>query len=239
MVKMEVVGCGLEGIRSKCKDCQCSYNTEICEFIRKANNWKVYYGEEMTIKTKDRIKRLLWDTKRNGVSKIVDYLEHHTDFFEAPASTKHHLARKGGLAEHSLSVYETMVRLNDEFKLDIPLHQIVITGLLHDLCKTNYYIQEVESVSGRSEFGRYTGKWVVEDKLPLGHGEKSLYLVSKYLTLSDAEAAAIRWHMGCWTAGVTMDKGLSQSFNSAAKEYPLVTLLITVDCLSSRLLEEG
>lgn len=238
MIKLKVVGCGLEGIRSKCKDCPYSYNTEICEFIREVNNWKVYYGEEMTIKTKDQIKRLLWDTKRNGVSKIVDHLEHHTDFFEAPASTKHHLARKGGLAEHSLSVYETMVRLNGEFGLDIPLHQIVVTGLLHDLCKTNYYVKEFEPMPNIPDLCRSTGKYVVEDKLPLGHGEKSLYLVSKYLTLSDEEAAAIRWHMGCWTAGVTTDRGLSQSFNAAAKEYPLVTLLIMADCLSSRLLEE-
>ena len=191
----------------------------------------------MVDEIKDQIKRILYDTTRD-VARLVDHLEYETDFFEAPASTKHHLARVGGLAEHSLSVYETMVELKGTFELDIPWDQIAITGLLHDLCKVNYYIQEVEFVPGRSEFGRYTGKWVVEDKLPLGHGEKSLYLISKYLTLSDAEAAAIRWHMGCWTAGVTTDKGLSQSFNLAAEKYPLVALLISADYVSTRLLEE-
>ena len=185
---------------------------------------------------KNQIKTILYDTKRD-VERLVNYLENDTDFFEAPASTKHHLARVGGLAEHSLSVYETMVRLNDTFELDIPSHHIAITGLLHDLCKTSYYVREVEPVPGRSEFGRYTGEWVVEDKLPLGHGEKSLYLVSKYLTLSDAEAAAIRYHMGCWTVGVVTDKGLSQSFNVAAEKYPLVPLLISADYISTRLLE--
>ena len=191
----------------------------------------------MVDEIKDRIKGILYDTTRD-VARLMNHLEYETDFFEAPASTKHHLARVGGLAEHSLSVYETMVELKGTFELDIPLHHIAITGLLHDLCKTNYYIEWQANYI--NSFGRvdYSIGWKVEDKLPLGHGEKSLYLISKYLTLSDAEAAAIRWHMGCWTPGVTTDSGLSQSFNAAAKEYPLVTLLITADCLSSRLLEE-
>ena len=186
---------------------------------------------------KERIKGILYDTKRD-VARLVNHLESDTDFFEAPASTKHHLARVGGLAEHSLSVYEIMVELKGTFELDIPWHQIAITGLLHDLCKANYYVKEVEPVPNIPEMGRYTGKWVVEDKLSLGHGEKSLYLVNKYLILSDEEAAAIRWHMGCWTAGVTTDKGLSQSFNLAAEKYPLVALLISADYISTRLLEK-
>ena len=192
----------------------------------------------MVDEIKNQIKRILYDTKCDGIPRLVNYLENDTDFFEAPASTKHHLARIGGLAEHSLSVYNTMVRLNDTFGLDIPLHQIAITGLLHDLCKANYYCKEVKPIPNIPDMSRYTGKWVVNDELPLGHGEKSLYLVNKYLTLSDAEAAAIRWHMGCWTPGVTTDKGLSQSFNLAVEKYPLVTLLITADCISSRLLED-
>lgn len=198
---------------------------------------KTKIGDNMS-KTKERIKRILYDTKCDGIPRLVNHLEYETDFFEAPASTKHHLARVGGLAEHSLSVYETMVKLNDTFELGIPLHQIAITGLLHDLCKVDYYTKEQKSVEGHPGIIQYTDEWVVNDEFPIGHGEKSLYLISKYLTLSDAEAAAIRWHMGCWTPGVTTDRNLARAFNAAAKEYPLVTLLITADCLSSRLLEE-
>lgn len=192
----------------------------------------------MSDKVKNQIKRILYDTKYDGIPRLVNHLEHETDFFEAPASTKHHLARVGGLAEHSLSVYETMVRLKDTFELDIPLHHIVITGLLHDVCKTDYYIEwQTNHVNSFGGVDCSIG-WKVDDTLPLGHGEKSLYLISKYLTLSDAEAAAIRWHMGCWTPGVTTDKGLSQSFNLAAEKYPLVALLISADYISTRLLEE-
>ncbi|MHA1290518.1 MAG: hypothetical protein ACTSPB_24305, partial [Candidatus Thorarchaeota archaeon] len=209
----KIMGCQLENMHNECDTCVYQDHPDICEGIRRVNSWKVYYGDEipiikednMSITIEDHIKKILYDTKRSGVSELVNHLEHETDFFEAPASTKHHLAQEGGLAEHSLSVYQTMVKMNDAFELCIPLHHIVITGLLHDLCKTNYYIewqtQEVTSFGGVN----YSIGWKVNDQLPLGHGEKSLYLVSKYLTLSDAEAAAIRWHMGCWTAGVTTD----------------------------------
>lgn len=236
--KNKIMGCQLEGLRNECKTCIHKDKPDICEGIREANSWAVYYEDEIPITIKDQVKKILYDTKHEGISKLVAYLEFDTDFFKAPASTSHHLARKGGLAEHSLSVYEAMVRLNETFRLDIPLHQIVITGLLHDLCKTNYYNKEFEPIPNIPDFSRSTGKWVVEDKLPLGHGEKSLYLVSKYLNLSDAKAAAIRWHMGCWTSGVTTDHGLAQSFNSAVEKYPLVSLLISADYISSRLLED-
>ena len=193
--------------------------------------------EEIIEVRKDKIQAILYDTGRD-VGRLVNHLESDTDFFEAPASANHHLARRGGLAEHSLSVYEAMLKMNDAFKLVIPSHHIAITGLLHDVCKTNYYVKEVKPIPNIPEMSRYTGKWVVNDTLPLGHGEKSLYIISRYLKLSEAEAAAIRWHMGAWTAGVTTDRGLSQSFNSAVEKYPLVLLLISADYISTRLLEK-
>ena len=181
--------------------------------------------------TKERILEILYEARRNGMADMVRYLEEGTlffgvggDFFTAPASTKHHLACVGGLAKHSLSVYDTMVALNERFDVGIPSNSIAVTGLLHDLCKTGYYVKD-------------TCKWAINDGLPLGHGEKSLYLVSRHLNLEDDEAAAIRWHMGCWTSGVTTDKNLSKSYNAAMEKYPLVTLLSTADHISSRLLE--
>lgn len=194
--------------------------------------------------TKERILEILYTTQRNGMASMVRYLEEGTeffgvggDFFTAPASTKHHLACAGGLAKHSLSVYDTMVALNERFDVGIPSDHIAVTGLLHDLCKTGYYVKETKAVEDRPPIERYTGEWTIDDKLPIGHGEKSLYLVSKHIQLEDDEAAAIRWHMGCWTSGVTTDKNLSKSYNAAMEKYPLVTLLSTADHISSRLLE--
>lgn len=170
---------------------------------------------------------------------MIEYLEEGTDFFDAPASTKHHCAYGGGLAEHSMNVWETLMRLDTAFATCTPDDQIAVVAILHDVCKTNYYVQEPawrKDALGKWE--SYT-RWGVNDALPLGHGEKSLFIITKFIELSDAEAAAIRWHMGAWTAGVTTDYSLSKAYNAAVDKYPLVTLLATADNLTTHLVEKG
>ena len=46
---------------------------------------------------------------RDGADKLLDYLEHKSDFFTAPASARYHGAYEGGLCEHSLNVYHCLV----------------------------------------------------------------------------------------------------------------------------------
>ena len=46
---------------------------------------------------------------REGADKLLDYLEHKSDFFTAPASARYHGAYEGGLCEHSLNVYHCLV----------------------------------------------------------------------------------------------------------------------------------
>ena len=47
-----------------------------------------------------------------------------------------------------------------------------------------------------------TGQWekrpfyTVDDAFPFGHGEKSVYLIERFMRLKPVEAMAIRWHMG-------------------------------------------
>lgn len=176
--------------------------------------------------------------RRKGMHDLVEYLEQGTDFFEAPASTRHHCAYVGGLADHSLNVYNTMLKLDGVFGTVIPDDQIIITALLHDVCKTNYYIQEPAwRKDDRGKWESYT-RWGVNDVLPLGHGEKSVYIINKFIQLSDAEAAAIRWHMGAWTEGVTSGYAIGKAYNTAVDKYPLVTLLATADNLATHLVEK-
>ena len=187
--------------------------------------------------TKEKIIETLLRTERYGIYSIVDFLENGSDFFTAPASTKHHLAIEGGLAEHSWNVYNAMRTLNDTFDGGIPDSQIVTVSLLHDACKTGYYVKQQKwRKDDRDKWESYAA-WATEDILPLGHGEKSLYIVGKFLRLDDAEAAAIRWHMGAWTSGVGSDYATTQALNAAVEKYPLVTLLITADFLSTKLVE--
>ena len=188
--------------------------------------------------TNQSIIRLLHKTERKGMDTLIEYLKEGSDFFEAPASTKHHCAYVGGLAEHSLNVYNTLMRIGGLLTPDHPNDQIIITALLHDVCKTNYYVQEPAwRKDNRGKWESYT-RWGVNDLLPLGHGEKSLYIISKFIELSDAEAAAIRWHMGAWTEGVTSGYSIGKAYNAAVDKYPLVTLLATADNLATHLVEK-
>ena len=47
---------------------------------------------------------------RDGIEELLKFLE-STDFFTAPCSTKFHLSEKGGLCQHSLNVYDRLLRL--------------------------------------------------------------------------------------------------------------------------------
>ena len=142
--------------------------------------------------TKQRIIDLLLSTERIGMMDMVNFLETDSDFFTAPASTKYHLAYAGGLAEHSLSVHDTLVKLDGAFGTEIPEYKIRTTALLHDLCKTNYYIKEKKW--RKDDHGKWESylAWGVDDQLPLGHGEKSMFLIGKYIDLTDDEAEAAR-----------------------------------------------
>lgn len=61
---------------------------------------------------KERFIELLRSTKREGIEKLIDFLE-KTDFFTAPASTRFHMSCEGGLLQHSLNVYDCLVNLGN------------------------------------------------------------------------------------------------------------------------------
>ena len=141
---------------------------------------------------------------REGANELLAYLMGpNSDFFTAPASTRYHSAYEGGLLEHSLNVYECLKdylarnRVKNEYGLSYSDESIAIVALLHDLCKVNVY-----KVSTRNVKDPVTGQWRAtpyyefDDKLPYGHGEKSVYIISGYMKLTREEAFAIRYHMG-------------------------------------------
>ena len=70
---------------------------------------------------KEEIINLLKSTNREGMDKVIEFME-KSDFFTAPASTKFHGAYEGGLAEHSFKVYEILKYkvANCIEKFDIP-----------------------------------------------------------------------------------------------------------------------
>lgn len=175
-------------------------------------------------------KELLLSTKRPGVKDLVAWLE-GTDFIYAPASTRYHSAHQGGLLEHSLNVYYELIRQQDVIKLlNIPQDTLIITALLHDICKVNYYKQDARNV-------KKNGTWVqepyytVDDYFPVGHGEKSIIVAQEFIKLNDIEVAMIRGHMG----GFVSDP----YFNVSAlyNKYPEALLLQMADMRATYLVE--
>lgn len=80
--------------------------------------------------------------------------------------------------------------------------------------KVNYY-----TISSRNVKDEATGTWhkepfyKVDDRLPLGHGEKSVIILQSFIKLTRDEIFAIRWHMGGFdSAAKGGDYGLSGAF---------------------------
>lgn len=177
---------------------------------------------------------------REGADKLLDFLENKSDFFTAPASTRYHNAFEGGLLRHSLNVYECLVhylerdRVKDTYKLNVSDETAAVVALLHDVCKVNFY-----TVSYRNAKDEKTGQWekvpyyTINDTLPYGHGEKSVYMISGFIRLSREEAMAIRWHMGF--SGIE-DKN---TIGRALEKYPLAFALSVADMEASYFLEGG
>lgn len=142
---------------------------------------------------------------REGADKLLCWLE-NTDFFTAPASYRFHSSFEGGLALHSLNVYKRLKKnVQNEFGADygkfISDETIAICALLHDVCKAEYYKTEMRNVK---EDGVWVQKpyYAVDEKLPYGHGEKSVYIINGFMRLTREEALAVNWHMGGFDARI-------------------------------------
>ena len=177
---------------------------------------------------------------REGAEELLDYLTNKSDFFTAPASARYHGAYTGGLCQHSVNVFRCLEdylarpRVRETYGLCYDMESVAIVALLHDLCKIGCYRAGTRNVKNDA-----TGQWekvptfFYEDKLPYGHGEKSVYIISGFLRLSREEAMAIRWHMGF--SGQEDARLVGQ----ALQQYPLAFALATADMEASYLLEGG
>ncbi|MBQ8425037.1 MAG: HD domain-containing protein [Clostridia bacterium] len=169
---------------------------------------------------------------RTGIDEFIAWLI-KTDFFEAPASSKFHSAEAGGLCEHSIKVYKRLLSLAtaEWGEENINKESIAIIALFHDICKCYYYKVEMRNV-------KENGEWVqkpyykVDDQLPYGHGEKSVYIINGYMRLTREEALAINWHMGAYDMRV---KAGDQSYANVYYKYPICLLTHLADVMASYL----
>lgn len=194
----------------------------------------------------ERFEQLLRSTKRDGIEGLIEFIR-KSDFYTAPASTRYHSCHEGGLLEHSLNVYDCLnTKCKGELwsEMNVTEANIIITALLHDLCKSYYYGTEIKNKKVYSEHGTKSDSnggfdwvsapaYVVDDKIPYGHGEKSVMMIEEFIKLEPVERYAIRWHMG-----FTEPKETWNTLGVAIRKYPLVLAMHTSDLEATYLLEK-
>jgi hypothetical protein len=173
--------------------------------------------------------------EREGITPLLKYLN-TTDFYDAPASTKFHGCHEKGLVIHSLTVHDIMKEMNEMLDLKLDKESIAICGLFHDVCKANFYVKEMRNKKIDGKWHEVE-EWGVKDQLPMGHGEKSVYILMKYMILTDAEALAIRWHLGGFDPGVHFMYPSGAPQKQTFRENKLATLLVVSDMSASYLVD--
>lgn len=150
-------------------------------------------------------------------------------FFTAPASTKYHGAYEGGLFDHSLATAKALVDLTEKLELkwekpDSPY----IVGMFHDLCKCDNYteINSYEEVAPIWQRYKYNPDIIIP-----GHGDKSVIMLQRYISLTDEEIACIRWHMGAYEK----DPKMWDYYGKAIEKYPNVLFTHTADMIASKI----
>ena len=176
--------------------------------------------------------------KREGANELLDYLlSPSSDFFEAPASARFHLSKEGGLCEHSLNVYDCLKsyleapRTKEIIGTSYTDESIAIVSLLHDLCKINVYKKGFRNVKDEKGTWQRVDTFEYDDKMPYGHGEKSVYMITAYMKLTREEAFAIRYHMGYSS---TEDP---RNISAAFEMFPLAFALSTADSEATYFIE--
>ena len=175
---------------------------------------------------------------RPGSDKLLNYLiSEQSDFFTAPCSTRFHGSYAGGLVQHSINVYNCLKdylsrqRTKDVYGMEYTNESIALTALLHDVCKMNFYSVDYRNAKNEQGVWEKVPYYTINDQLPYGHGEKSVYIVSGFMRLTREEAFAIRYHMGF--SGIDDRNSIGKAFEM----FPLAFALSVADMEATYFLE--
>jgi len=193
---------------------------------------------------KQKIINLLLETEREGIENLISYMD-LGGFFTAPCSTQYHLAKEGGLAEHSLNVYRTMTNftyavygdtIDESENGNNFLDSVIIVSLLHDLGKIgqfnkpNYIPNMIMDKKLKEPIQSEAKPFKTnKDLLAVPHEIRSIQIASEFIDLTEEENFAILYHNGMYS-------DLKYQLNG--KERPLQMLLHFADMWCSRTLEK-
>ena len=168
---------------------------------------------------------LLRSTNRPGIEEVIAWLDTDPNFYIASGARIHHDNVIGGLAAHSLRVYHLAKAdwesRDDAFKTKYPLESIIISALLHDVCKKDVYYIDAD--------GNPTWN---EENHRKGHGLRSVHLLEELgLSLTPDERMAIWWHMG---AGNEMSQPDYPQEYAIAMQDPFCQLIHNADHMAAK-----
>ena len=170
--------------------------------------------------------------RKEPFDRFTNILEGETTWLASPASTRFHLSEEQGLLKHSVGVTEALLRFREFLAPAISEESCVIVAFFHDVGKLG--------MPGKPLYLPNDNEWLVKnrgirykinsDVVAMGLAVRSLYLVSQYMPLSDAEAQAIAYHDGQY---------IDDNKIIAHKEEPLTLLLHWADYWTAHIYEEG
>ncbi len=173
--------------------------------------------------------------RKEQFDRLISFIEKETTWLTAPASTKYHLCKEGGLLEHSINVAETMLKVKAAIAPEITDESCVIVALLHDLGKVGMpgnpqYIRnepsEKQKMYGyKPDYPYRFNSELVYLSVPV----RSIYLALKYISLTEEEVQAIVYHDGQY---------VEDNRSCATHEKPLTLLLQYADSWSGFVIEK-
>jgi len=159
--------------------------------------------------------------RKKDFDEFIAFLEKETTWLMSPASTKYHLSEEKGLLKHSIGVTKTLLELRKLLAPQLSEESCVIVALFHDVGKVG--------MPGSPRYLKEGDKFVYnKEQVEMQIAQRSLYLVSKYIPLSDEEAQAILYHDGQYIA---------ENKFIAHKECPLTLLLTFADTWTAAVYE--
>lgn len=200
-----------------------------------------YFTEAKLQENKESFLKLLRLVEIPGIEDVITFLE-ESGFFTTAASTRFHGNFDGALCHHSLNVCKCLSKINKDFNIGLDRDTIIITSLLHDVCKTGNLYRKVKKVFKNDGLDKYAdNKWydymtyeytTGDESLPLGHGEKSVMILMDFIKLTPLQKLMIRWHMGAFEEGA-----LKNGLNDAMQYHKGVGALHLADMQASQFLE--
>ncbi len=153
--------------------------------------------------------------------KFFNFLKEN-EFFSAPASTKFHGNYAGGLFEHSVNVMNILVDFTEKGLIHWERPESpYIVGMFHDICKCDEYT-----------FDRVSEGYVKnQNTLLKGHGDKSVMILSQFMTLTEEEILCIRYHMGAY------ETDSWNQYDKAIRKYENVLWTHHADMIASKVVE--